>query len=68
MDESDDGVSPPRALTRTAAGTLWSVLPEPSRQDVLRTLSMLVDRAMTSGEAALSSARTRSGGECGAVA
>jgi hypothetical protein len=29
-------------------GTLWGLLPEPNRRDVLRTLSMLVDRVMAS--------------------
>ena len=51
------------ALTRVSERALWASLPEANRNDVLRLLSMLLERL--AGSAAPAAAE-RSGGEHGA--
>jgi len=52
------------ALTRVPEGALWVSFPEANRNDVLRLLSMLLERSAVLAEPAAE----RSGGEHGAAA
>ena len=52
------------ALTRVAEGALWASFPEANRNDVLRLLSMLLERSAVLAEPAAD----RTGGEHGAAA